>query len=107
MNRGLSRQNTKPSAFAPASTAASASTSRVIPQILISTSLEPSVAPDAGRRQFAARREKFLQRRARVARGHEALANQERATPVLPELQDVVMRLQPAFAHRNHVGRNP
>src|SRR5262245_49490893 len=126
MNRGLFGQNTKPMALAPASTAASASSSRVIPQIFTNIARAPaprhhtwtrwtpcalSLSREIHGLELSVLRvlcggvalEQPRQRESRILRGHQPLTDQERAIAERTQARDIVRALQPAFADRDDV----
>src|SRR5436305_9662659 len=98
--RGLSGQNTKPIALAPASAAAIASSTRVTPQIFtnIARSLDDlelrhpgvlcTLAVVTAFRVLRAREQRG-QPRVRVRRGHQLLADQERPIPQRAEPREI------------------
>src|SRR5262249_30971431 len=125
MKRGLSGQKTKPIARAPASTAATASSTRVMPQIFTSTGTPP--APNArhehdrrkGRTEIgswpglragcvscgsAAGLQQSLERPSRVLRGHELLADQKRPEAEGAQFSDLIRALQTAFTDGHDMG---
>src|SRR5687767_7285563 len=88
--RGLFGQKTNPKAPAPSAIAASASSLRVMPQILTSIILE-----------------KRLQRRTWIHRRHEPFANQKRAIAKRCESADILRRRDAALAHRQNAVGHP
>src|SRR5262249_37526666 len=120
MNRGLFGQKTKPIALAPASTAASASSRRVMPQIFTNIRLTPTPSRHNGhdghegpslsfvidhrdrcvprvlRGDVAA--EQLRQRDSRIGRRHQALSDQKRAIAERAQAIEIACALQAALA---------
>ena len=107
MNRGLFGQNTNPSAPAPQATAASASSRRVMPQILTSivSRVSEQARPFSGR-QLAREAARAPVPGARIRLRHEPLADQERAIAERVEPHEIGGGVQPALADGDHVRRH-
>src|SRR5437867_12381931 len=128
MNRGLFGQNTNPIALAPASTAASASSSRVIPQIFTNIQLTPTSTHHNGHQGHHAGflssvihnsdlcvpcdlcvhcvgrgSEQLLELRAWLRGRHESFPDQKRAIPERAQARDILGAPEPALADGDDV----
>src|SRR6476660_1564555 len=132
MNRGLFGQNTKPIALAPASTAASASSRRVMPQIFTNIQLTPASSHHNGHQGHEAPSlslvvhgsdlcvlsdlcvhgggrgsEQLLELRAWIRGRHEPFAYEKRAIAERAQPFEILRALEPALADGDDFARHP
>src|SRR5262249_51719784 len=98
--RGLLGKNTKPTASAPAATAALASSTDVMPQILTATRPEPR--PVAGR----GAQHELLQGRAGIVGQHQVLADEEGVEAGVAQPAHLARAPQAALRDRDDVVRD-